>query len=36
VFSPIAAGVHDPLYDRLFARIVPSAPAPIGVGPALA
>ena len=34
--DPIAAGVHDAVYDRLFARIVLSAPAPIGVGPALA
>jgi hemerythrin-like domain-containing protein len=34
--DPIAVGVHDPAYDRLFARIVLSAPAPIGVGPALA
>jgi hypothetical protein len=33
--DPIAAGVHDAVYDRLFARIVLSAPAPIGVGPAL-
>lgn len=25
--------VHDPVYDRLFTRIVMKAPAPIGVGP---
>lgn len=31
--DPLAAGVHDPMYDRLFTRIVLSAPAPIGVGP---
>jgi hypothetical protein len=23
---------HDPLYDRLFSRILASAPAPIGLG----
>jgi hemerythrin-like domain-containing protein len=34
--DPLASGVHDPVYDRLFTRIVLTAPAPIGVGPALA
>ena len=34
--DPLAAGIHDSVYDRLFTRIVLSAPAPIGVGPALA
>jgi hypothetical protein len=28
----MAGGVRDPLYDRLFSRIVLTAPAPIGVG----
>jgi hypothetical protein len=32
--DPLAAGVRDPFYDRLFSRIVLTAPAPIGVGPA--
>jgi hemerythrin-like domain-containing protein len=32
--DPLAAGVRDPCYDRLFSRIVLTAPAPIGVGPA--
>ena len=32
--DPLAAGVRDPCYDRLFSRIVLAAPAPIGVGPA--
>lgn len=32
--DPIATGSHDPIYDRLFTRIVMRAPAPIGVGPA--
>ena len=32
--DPMAAGVRDPCYDRLFSRIVLAAPAPIGVGPA--
>jgi len=32
--DPIATGSHDPVYDRLFTRIVMRAPAPIGVGPA--
>jgi hemerythrin-like domain-containing protein len=31
--DPIATGSHDPVYDRLFTRIVVRAPAPIGVGP---
>ena len=31
--DPLAAGVRDPCYDRLFSRIVLTAPAPIGVGP---
>ncbi|MGV3570797.1 MAG: hemerythrin domain-containing protein [Ramlibacter sp.] len=34
--DPLAGGVQDPVYDRLFSRIVLSAPAPIGVGPAMA
>jgi hypothetical protein len=25
---------RDPLYDRLYSRIVSTAPAPIGLGPA--
>lgn len=33
--DPLAEGKHDPAYDRLFTRIVLSAPAPIGVGPRL-
>jgi len=33
--DPIATGRHDPVYDRLFTRIVMKTPAPIGVGPAL-
>ena len=32
--DPRAAGERDPFYDRLFSRIVLTAPAPIGVGPA--
>jgi hemerythrin-like domain-containing protein len=32
--DPIATGSHDPVYDRLFTRIVMRTPAPIGVGPA--
>jgi len=32
--DPLASGDHDPIYDRLFTRIVMRAPAPIGVGPA--
>lgn len=31
--DPLAGGVRDPSYDRLFTRIVLRAPAPIGVGP---
>lgn len=30
--DPMVAGNKDPLYDRLFTRIVMRAPAPIGVG----
>jgi hemerythrin-like domain-containing protein len=33
--DPLASGVHEASYDRLFTRIVLSAPAPIGVGAAL-
>ena len=32
--DPLAAGLRDPCYERLFTRIVLTAPAPIGVGPA--
>lgn len=32
--DPLATGVYDPVYDRLFTRIVMKTPAPIGVGPA--
>lgn len=32
--DPLASGDRDPIYDRLFTRIVMRAPAPIGVGPA--
>jgi len=31
--DPLAGGSRDPSYDRLFTRIVMTAPAPIGVGP---
>jgi hemerythrin-like domain-containing protein len=31
--DPLVTGSHDPIYDRLFTRIVMRAPAPIGVGP---
>jgi hemerythrin-like domain-containing protein len=31
--DPLAGGARDPSYDRLFTRIVMTAPAPIGVGP---
>lgn len=31
--DPLVTGEHDPIYDRLFTRIVMRAPAPIGVGP---
>ena len=30
--DPLAGGLRDPCYDRLFSRIVLTAPAPIGVG----
>lgn len=30
--DPLAGGERDPSYDRLFTRIVMTAPAPIGVG----
>jgi hemerythrin-like domain-containing protein len=30
--DPLAGGERDPIYDRLFTRIVMRAPAPIGVG----
>jgi hemerythrin-like domain-containing protein len=30
--DPLAGGPRDPTYDRLFTRIVLTAPAPIGVG----
>jgi hemerythrin-like domain-containing protein len=33
--DPLATGTHDASYDRLFTRIVLSAPAPIGVGAAM-
>jgi hemerythrin-like domain-containing protein len=32
--DPLVAGTNDPVYDRLFTRIVMRAPAPIGVGAA--
>jgi hemerythrin-like domain-containing protein len=32
--DPLAGGLREPGYDRLFTRIVMKAPAPIGVGPA--
>ena len=31
--DPLVSGDHDPVYDRLFTRIVMRTPAPIGVGP---
>lgn len=34
--DPLAGGIRDPSYERLFTRIVLIAPAPIGVGPVLA
>jgi hemerythrin-like domain-containing protein len=34
--DPLAGGQRDPNYDRLFTRIVLAAPAPIGVGAAMA
>ena len=33
--DPLASGLRDERYDRLFTRIVLNAPAPVGVGPAL-
>ena len=33
--DPMSGQMRDSVYDRLFSRIVMSAPAPIGVGPAL-
>ena len=33
--DPLAGGARDPIYNRLFTRIVLSAPAPIGVGRSL-
>ena len=30
--DPLASGSRDPIYDRLFTRIVMRTPAPIGVG----
>jgi hemerythrin-like domain-containing protein len=33
--DPLAGGVRDRHYDRLFTRIVLKAPAPIGVGPSM-
>ncbi|RYF41349.1 MAG: hemerythrin domain-containing protein [Comamonadaceae bacterium] len=33
--DPLGGGARDPCYDRLFTRIVLTAPAPIGVGAAL-
>jgi hemerythrin-like domain-containing protein len=32
--DPLAGGMRDPCYDRLFTRIVLTAPSPIGVGAA--
>jgi hemerythrin-like domain-containing protein len=32
--DPLASGVRDPSFDRLFTRIVLTTPAPVGVGPA--
>jgi hemerythrin-like domain-containing protein len=34
--DPLAGGLRDPSYERLFTRIVLRAPAPIGVGPEFA
>jgi hemerythrin-like domain-containing protein len=31
--DPLAGGLREPCYDRLFTRIVMTAPAPFGVGP---
>ena len=33
--DPLAGGTRDPVYDRLFTRIVLATPAPLGVGPEL-
>ncbi|HSI53951.1 MAG: hemerythrin domain-containing protein [Ramlibacter sp.] len=33
--DPLASGMRDARYDRLFTRIVMTAPAPIGLGPVL-
>lgn len=33
--DPLAGGCADPVYDRLFTRIVLAAPAPLGLGRAL-
>ena len=33
--DPLAGGARDPIYNRLFTRIVLTAPAPIGVGRSL-
>jgi hemerythrin-like domain-containing protein len=33
--DPLAGGARDPVYNRLFTRIVLTAPAPIGVGRSL-
>jgi hemerythrin-like domain-containing protein len=30
--DPLAGGLREPVYDRLFTRIVMTAPSPIGVG----
>ena len=32
--DPLAGGLRDPCYERLFTRIVLTAPAPVGVGAA--
>lgn len=33
--DPLAGGLRDPAYERLFTRIVLATPAPLGVGPEL-
>ena len=33
--DPLAGGKQEPSYNRLFTRIVMTAPSPIGVGPAV-
>jgi hemerythrin-like domain-containing protein len=33
--DPLSGGAREPLYDRLFTRIVLATPAPLGVGPEL-